>query len=114
MATIGKHYHFSSAHHLTGVPKTHPCYKMHGHNYRVDVEISGEVDQSTGFVIDFHDIDGAMKPLVDKLDHDVINNTIENPTAENIASWFLQQIPILSAVTVWETPKCWARVERED
>jgi 6-pyruvoyltetrahydropterin/6-carboxytetrahydropterin synthase len=112
LARIGKRYEFSAAHYLTGVPESHPCSRMHGHNYMVDVEVRGDVSPVTGFLIDFYEIDKYMKPLVAQLDHICLNDIIENPTAERIAQWILEQYPVkyLWSVKVWETPKCYAEV----
>ena len=91
---------------------THPCANMHGHNYIVEVELRGDVEPKSGFIIDFHHIDQNIKPLIDKLDHTLLNDLIDNPTAERIAQWFMDEFPVkyLFAVTVWETQKCWAKV----
>ena len=110
---IGKEYHFSAAHFLTGVPSDHPCAGMHGHNYVVEVEVRGDISQRNGFCagLDFSQIDKVMKPMIEKLDHKVINDTIENPTAERIAQWFLSNATpnYFYSVKVWETSKCWAQ-----
>ena len=95
------------------VDELHPCYRLHGHNYIVEIEIRGEIAPN-GFCngVDFNIIDKEMKPLIDKLDHQYLNDFINNPTAENIAKWFLDNIKtkIYFSVKVWETPKCWAMV----
>ena len=76
----------------------------------------GEISPVTGFVMDFHEIDRDIKPLISKLDHSHLNDTIDNPTAENIASWILERIPRRYAfsVTIWESEKCWAQVVNAD
>jgi len=111
-ARIGKTYYFSAAHFLTGVSSDHPCAKMHGHNYKVEVEVRGDVSPRTGFIIDFHEIDNVIKPLIKRLDHTTLNDTVENPTAENIARWIMDEYPVkyLFSVKVWETDNCWAQV----
>lgn len=45
------------------------CQNMHGHSYRMTVEISGEPDPATGMLIDFADVAALLKPLIDELDH---------------------------------------------
>ena len=112
LARICKRYEFSAAHYLTGVPESHPCAQMHGHNYMVDVEVRGDVSPVTGFVIDFYEIDKYIKPLVAQLDHTLLNDIIENPSAENIAQWIMDNYPVkyVWSVKVWETPKCYAEV----
>ena len=116
LARIGKQYAFSAAHKLPLVPEWHPCNRLHGHNYIVEVEIRGEIAPKDGFCanIDFLDVDKAMKPIIEQLDHHFLNEIpgLENPTAELIAAWILDKYPVkyLYSVTVWETPKCWAQV----
>lgn len=86
---------------------------MHGHNYKVDVYVQGELD-ARGFVLDFFDLDAVMAPLLAKVDHKVLNEVegLENPTAELIAAWFLERLPMACRVRVYETDTCWADVER--
>lgn len=120
LSRIGKQYSFSSAHRLTGVPDNHPCFKLHGHNYVVELEVRGEISERNGFCngVDFHLLDDGMKDILSTLDHTYLNDVVglENPTAENIAKWILSNfVPaILYSVTVWETPKCYATVINSD
>ena len=88
-ARIGKQYSFCASHQLTGVPEGHQCVNLHGHNYVVEVEIRGEINPRTGFIIDFAIIDKVFDPLIAQLDHSHLNDTIDNPTAERIAQWFI-------------------------
>jgi 6-pyruvoyltetrahydropterin/6-carboxytetrahydropterin synthase len=105
---------FEAAHRLPKVPATHRCHRMHGHSYRVEVAVAGEVDAGTGFVVDFFDIEAVCAPVIKQLDHYCLNDIagLENPTAENIAVWIWQKIvpslPSLICVKVYETPNCWA------
>jgi len=108
---IFKQFRFEAAHSLPCVPEGHKCGRVHGHNYRVDVHVVGPVLKD-GFVIDFADISGVVKPSIAKLDHTSVNETIPNPTAENIAVWLWGEIasvlPGLARITVWETDDCGA------
>ncbi len=114
---ITQAFAFEAAHRLPNVPATHKCHRMHGHTYRVEVRIEGPVDPRTGFVVDFFDVEAAFKPLLERLDHHCLNEVegLENPTAENIASWIWDRIeeplPGLASVTVYETPHCWAEFD---
>lgn len=112
MATyqIEKEFHFSAAHHLEGLPKTHPCSRQHGHNYVVIVRLeSGTLDER-GFVVDYNEL-GVLKQYIDaELDHRDLNEVLHfNPTAENIACYLYHYAkpiwPQLVAVSVKETPK---------
>jgi 6-pyruvoyltetrahydropterin/6-carboxytetrahydropterin synthase len=86
---IGQAFTFEAAHRLPHMPPTHRCHRMHGHSYRVELTLEGEVDPATGFVVDFFEIEAVFKPLLDQLDHHTLNDVpgLENPTAENIAAW---------------------------
>ncbi len=50
---ITQAFTFEAAHQLPHVPSTHKCHRMHGHSYRVELQLKGTVDAKTGFVIDF-------------------------------------------------------------
>jgi 6-pyruvoyltetrahydropterin/6-carboxytetrahydropterin synthase len=108
---IGRTYRFESAHHLPNVPDGHRCKSLHGHNYRVEIVVSGKLDDR-GFVLDFAEIDAEIAPLIKKVDHCLLNNVegLENPTAEIIAAWFLQRIRGCASVRVYENDDCWAEV----
>ena len=99
------------------------CGQLHGHNWTVEVSVeASELDQ-LGMVIDFKVLNKHIKDIIDKLDHKFINdiapfNTI-NPTSENLAAYFFQQLSDLindsrvrvCRVKVWETEKSFATVE---
>jgi 6-pyruvoyltetrahydropterin/6-carboxytetrahydropterin synthase len=92
----------SAAHHL---PNYHgPCKNLHGHSFKIEVDVSGEVDKKTGMVVDFR----VIKDIINELDHGYINDTIKNPTAENIVSYLLSQLNkkvpnTFIEVKVWES-----------
>jgi 6-pyruvoyltetrahydropterin/6-carboxytetrahydropterin synthase len=94
------------------------CENPHGHNYRVRVTLRGEELDRAGLLLDFKDLKDAMRDIVDRLDHQMINDlepfTVVNPSAENLAKYFYEetQAKLMSAtngrvrvkdVTVWET-----------
>lgn len=112
---IVKSFGFESAHYLPRLPETHKCRRMHGHSFHFEIHVEGPVDPDLGWVIDFGEISRIVKPLVDELDHRVLNEIegLENPTSERIAIWLWQRIkpnlPGLSRVVVRET--CTARCE---
>jgi 6-pyruvoyltetrahydropterin/6-carboxytetrahydropterin synthase len=112
--TITQAFTFEAAHHLPHVPETHRCRRLHGHSYRVELQLAGELDPKTGFVADFFDVEKAFQPLLERLDHHLLNEIegLENPTAELIAVWIFERVkpvlPQLDSVRVFETPMCWA------
>ncbi|WP_022719603.1 6-carboxytetrahydropterin synthase QueD [Rhodopseudomonas sp. B29] len=117
---ITQAFRFEAAHHLPHVPETHRCRRLHGHSYRVELELTGKADPVTGFVQDFFEIEAAFGPVLARLDHYCLNDVegLENPTAENIAVWIWRQVKSqltqLSKVRVYETPDCWADYVGED
>ena len=111
--TIGRSYRFESAHFLPKVPDGHRCRHLHGHNYRVEIVMTGALDER-GFVVDFGEIDADVAPLLKQVDHKLLNEVpgLENPTAEIIAGWFLERLATARRVRVWENDDCWAEVSR--
>lgn len=131
---------FDSAHFLKDY--SGKCSNIHGHRWKIEVEISGESLQrqgeKRGMLIDFSDIKKAVKALADEFDHCLIiekNSLKENtlsalkeeqfkiielqfrPTAENIAYYFFNclktRFPV-SCVTVYETPNNSASYKEEN
>jgi 6-pyruvoyltetrahydropterin/6-carboxytetrahydropterin synthase len=106
---IFKEFTFEAAHRLPNVPPGHKCARLHGHSYRVVVHIAGPVDEGAGWVRDFADLSGAMRPVLDRLDHYYLNEIegLENPTSEVLARWIWVQlqptIPELDQIVVRET-----------
>lgn len=79
--TVAKEYlTFSAAHFITIAG--HQCERLHGHNYRVGVAVSGAVDRASGFVVDFGVIKQVVKPLVEAVDHRVLL-----PTRNDAVVW---------------------------
>ena len=102
-------FQIEAAHFLPNVPEGHKCARMHGHSFRIEVHVSGEVGTDTGWVRDFADLTRAFQPLFDRLDHYWLNDIdgLENPTSENLARWIWQELqpalPTLTRVIVQET-----------
>lgn len=114
---ITQAFHFEAAHWLPKVADTHRCRRMHGHSYRVELTLEGNVNPESGFVVDFFDVESAFAPLLARLDHHCLNEVegLDNPTAENIAAWLWDQMkPTLAniqSVKVFETQHCWAEYQ---
>jgi 6-pyruvoyltetrahydropterin/6-carboxytetrahydropterin synthase len=105
---IFREFTFEAAHRLPHVPDGHKCARLHGHSYRVEVRISGELDATLGWVMDFGDLKAAVNPIIATLDHFYLNEIsgLENPTSENLARWIWEKLTDrlgLSAITVRET-----------
>ena len=119
MMNVFREFSFEAAHRLPKVPPGHKCGRLHGHSFRVEVHVSGEVDESTGMLIDFAEIKSAFAPLHDCLDHNFLNEIpgLENPTSENLARWIwdhLQHELPLFRVVVRETCTSGVAYERGD
>jgi 6-pyruvoyltetrahydropterin/6-carboxytetrahydropterin synthase len=71
------------------------CHRPHGHghNYRLEVTVGGQVDPVTGMVMNLADLDRVLRELVvEPLDHGFFNYDVEHfarvvPTCENIVLW---------------------------
>jgi 6-pyruvoyltetrahydropterin/6-carboxytetrahydropterin synthase len=106
---IFRAFTIEAAHRLPNVPQGHKCSRLHGHSFRIELQLSGDVDAHSGWVIDFADVKAAFQPTYDRLDHHYLNEIpgLENPTSENLARWIWDQLktdlPLLSKVTVHET-----------
>ncbi|MFF5727171.1 6-pyruvoyl tetrahydropterin synthase family protein [[Kitasatospora] papulosa] len=116
MLSITKEFHFSASHVLDHLAADHPCARMHGHNYILEVELSAQPSELSpaGFVRDYRDL-GALKKWIDEfLDHRHLNDVMKdkNPSSENLAMWvygnWQREIPEMTAVRISETPKTWA------
>jgi len=110
-AEIVRTFYFEAAHNLPNAPEGHKCRRTHGHGYRVDLHVSGAVDEKTGWVMDFGEIDKLAGPVIHELDHRMLNDVpgLANSTAEHIARHIWDRLsaslPGLDAVTVWESEK---------
>ena len=85
---------FSSGHYLRNYQGK--CENPHGHNYKVFVTLVGSELDEAGLLLDFKLLKRVMRPVVDRLDHHMINdlepfNEELNPSAENLARYFYQQ-----------------------
>ncbi len=84
---------FSSGHYLRNYQGK--CENPHGHNYKVFVTLIGERLDETGLLLDFKLLKNLLRPVVDYLDHRMINELKPfdelNPSAENLARYFYQQ-----------------------
>ncbi len=106
---------FAAGHALRGYKGK--CENVHGHNYKVRVVLAGEKLDQTGLVYDFVELKQRIGEVVRSLDHRFLNDmppfTELNPSAENIAKYFFDELSRrlatgangarLHEVTVFET-----------
>jgi len=114
---------FASAHTLRDYPGD--CSRMHGHNWKLEVEVTATVLNGHGMGMDFKTIKNATRELAKKLDHRYLNDIppfdTVNPTAENIAQYFYQNLSEtlnidsakISGVTLWETDRACVRYSED-
>ncbi len=104
-----KAFDFEAAHWLPTFPEGHKCRRLHGHSFKVEVIVEGEVDAAKGYLVDYGDITKAVAPVRAMLDHYCLNEIegLSNPTSEMIAQWVWSRLspalPMLSEVIVHET-----------
>ena len=94
------------------------CENPHGHNYKVRVTLTGAELDKAGLLVDFKDLKELMKPVIERLDHQMMNDLAPfakvNPSAENLAKHFYDETSAklksvtngrvrIKEVTVWET-----------
>jgi len=115
---------FASAHTLRDYPGA--CSRMHGHNWKVELEAVASALDDVGMGIDFKQMKAAANEVGDRLDHRYLNDlepfTEINPTAENIAAYMYREIATLlnsdtirvKAVTLWETDRACVRYSEEN
>ena len=116
MYQVTKRFTFEASH----VLELHDgkCSRLHGHNFVVEVTCRAgkliEEGPKTNMVKDFGDIKERIKPAIDLLDHQHLNEVMGTnmPTAEFIAAWFVKNFyfPTMYKVRVYETPDSWAEV----
>jgi 6-pyruvoyltetrahydropterin/6-carboxytetrahydropterin synthase len=104
-----REFTIEAAHRLPHVPAGHKCARLHGHSFRIEIQVRGHVDPQTGWVMDFADLRTAFQPIYDQLDHRYLNEIegLENPTSENLARWIWRalkpRLPQLSRIIIRET-----------
>ena len=107
---LKQHFQIESARFLPYLPASHPCSRTHGHSFKIILTLVGSLDQKVGWVMDYNEIGAVMKPLLNEIDHRVLNEVpgLENPTSELLAKWIydrvVQKIPMLKDVSIAETP----------
>ncbi|RMG28230.1 MAG: 6-carboxytetrahydropterin synthase QueD [Gammaproteobacteria bacterium] len=114
---------FASAHRLRDYPGD--CARLHGHNWKVEVEVEARTLDDLGMAIDFRAVRRAAREVTDQLDHRYLNEVPPfdqiNPTAENLAAWLHGELARrlnddrvrVRAVTLWETDRACVRYSED-
>ena len=90
-----------SASHKLNLSYESKCQNLHGHNWIIYVYCKGEELNQDGMLMDFTHI---KKQIHERLDHQNLNSVLDfNPTAENIAKWIVDTLPLCYKATVIES-----------
>lgn len=118
MFTISKRFAFSASHVLDGLGPDHPCARLHGHNYEVEVVSEAAELNDQGFVHDYLAFDALKECIDQRLDHRHLNDVLPGPSSAEQLAWWLfdwckqhlaeDAARHLVAVRVSETPRTWA------
>ena len=118
--SVTKEIEISASHWLPGHAT---CGAVHGHNYRIQVTLTGETLRD-GMLLDFAVLKDALKRRVEQpMDHRMLNKLTECPTAEWMAQWIFEQMAEyfvgndrglrVYRVRVWETSTSFATYEED-
>lgn len=124
MISVCKTFTFEAAHYLPNYEGK--CRNIHGHSFTLEIEVSGTHQvligegPKQGMVMDFGDLkEVVQREVIEKLDQTLLNDTIANPTAENILVWIrhkLECLPygMLRRLRLYETPDSYAELKTEE
>jgi len=113
---IGKMFEFEAAHQLPDEECYGQCSELHGHTYKLLVEVQGGINDK-GWVMNFKDLKAIVKEqIIDKLDHSFLNKYFKISTAEimviemaNLLHSALPKEVGLYSLTLWETSTSYAK-----
>ena len=117
--SVTKSFKFEAAHFLPDYDGA--CSRLHGHSYKMQVTLSGSVDEASGMVVDFNVMKKVVNSLVvDKYDHQYLNDFFKIPTAENMVQHIFKELRTkftkmgltLESVKLWETEGSFAECRR--
>jgi len=120
MIEVTKRFTFEASHHLPW--HSGKCRNLHGHSYKLEVSLSGDLNDN-GIVVDFYLLSALVQQaVIDRYDHQNLNQFFDNPTAENIATNIFLELSALvkkakwgadvRSVKLWETEKCHVTISK--
>ena len=131
MITLTRRYSFCSSHRLIGMRERHKCSRLHGHNYTLEVTVSGPLEN--GLIVDTADLDVCLGPVLARLDHNDLNELakeggpaaiLAQPSVENIVAYLWAALAFLrrdstkgyqlEQLRVYENERTWADIARSD
>jgi len=108
MKMVTKLFEFEAAHHLP-IESAGKCQHPHGHSYKLEISIKGEINPETGMIVNFSDIKKLVnEKIIELFDHSYINDFFKKlPTAENMGDWIWDYIKSagydICRIKLWET-----------
>ena len=93
MLSVTRKFEFAGAHYLPN--HSGKCQHLHGHTWKVEIEIMGQVKKDTGMIIDFGDMKEKINPIIETFDHKCLHEVLmdcgidDPPTAENLVMIFV-------------------------
>ena len=106
--TLFREFTIEAGRYLPNLAPEHPCARMHGHTFMVQIHVTGKVDEEKGWIMDFNELDDKLEEIRQLLDHRVLNEVpgLENPTTELLARWIwgrlVKELPGLSRIVIQE------------
>ena len=99
-----------------------PCARIHGHNWKFQIDVLAEQLDKTGITVDFNDLEKWLWQIIGPFDHQLINTVTPfdqiNPTAENLVKYTFEEMKkrlpadvTLLRVSAWETENCMVAYE---
>lgn len=107
MHELSKQFRFDAAHTLERTIETESSRRIHGHSYRAEATIRGDVDPQTGMLMDLGHLERALDATRDGLDHRFLDEVTDlgPPTMENLSTWIWDRlaasVPGLAQVAVY-------------
>jgi len=117
MYKISVEQHFDAAHFLRGYQGK--CESMHGHRFRVVIEVKAPGLNEIGIAYDFTGLKRHLGDILSEYDHTCLNDVPPfdeiNPSSENIAATIYDELKVkltgtpvsISCIEVWESPQSW-------
>ncbi len=114
--------HMAAAHQLRNFHGK--CENLHGHNWKIEVYVTGKDLEENGILVDFRQIKQATQEVINELDHRFLNDLQYfkevNPSSENIARHIFDSVGKLlnndrvrvSRVTAWESDSACATYKK--
>mgnify|MGYP000890841381 CR=1 FL=1 len=104
--TITKRFEFEYGHYIPNHPGK--CINLHGHTGKLEITVRGVINGYTGMIMDFSDLKKIVnEEIIEKLDHNFLNDMFDLPTAENIGNWIWDKLEEkglnIYRLRLWET-----------